>query len=158
MLTAEQPYPGVPKNKIALYHHDPFDYERLYGVEKYRLGAMVVAETSAYPHYVDTQENVFSVYNDRCYAAWVKVWEGVKSNSTGDAWYNGVSEKDLLRVGNLLAAELGFTKPVTAVRIVRYTNLSSGYPCYLFIGTHGGKKVKLPRQQYRGYDDYFGRF
>jgi hypothetical protein len=64
-------------------------------------------------------------YSDRIYDRWSRACGELKRLGITDAFYN-LGNKDLLRFGQTVVGE---DFHVTGVAIVRYTNVSSGYPC-----------------------------
>jgi hypothetical protein len=143
---------------------DQFDYSRLYGNEKYSLQKMEL-KSASFPAQVEPGKAT-AVWSDRMPSEWEKAGDGIKSNQSGDAWWAGVSEKDLLIFAQRMADAIHFEHKVTGARITRYTNASSGYPCLVLELTSGGKGIRGPKMQRRsrygygkhGYDGPLGIF
>jgi len=105
----------------------PFSHSRLYGGEKYSLQDMLLNSFGAT---VRLPEGVqcHSVWDDRAYAAWRESSQGIKSKDSGDAFWNGVSQPSLKAFVEKMAVHTQVRGEVVGARIVRYTNVSSGYP------------------------------
>ena len=131
---------------------DPFVFGRLYGDEKYNLQNMELKSVN-FPAQV---KNYHSIYADRANEEWIKAGEGITSTYNGDAFWAGVSEKDLLIFAQRMADALNFKHKVTGARVSRHTN-SNGYPCLLLEMTNGGKKLNSnPNRYTRDYGNgYF---
>lgn len=134
---------------------DPFCYERLYGNEKYSLNNMLMTQTSVLPARVEYGKAA-SWYSDQVSKEWDAARVGISSTANGDAWWNGVDSKQLLRFAKRIAVAFGFTHDVTVARIVRYTNAGQ-YPVYRLDIFSGGEGYLMnPKsKRYRGFDDHF---
>jgi hypothetical protein len=133
---------------------DPFNYNRLYGNEKYNLQKMELKSVN-FPAQVEDGMGT-SVWDDRIYTEWRKAGEGITSSYSGDAFWAGVSNEDLLVFAQRVADAIHFNQKVTGARITRYTNASSGYPCLVLEMTSGGKGIRRPKmpERRRGYGRY----
>lgn len=164
----------------------PFDYNRLYGPEKYGLNNMLL-KMANFPAQIETSvDRAFTVYFDRVpYHALREALKLVKTDQTGDAYIHGAtdesflafvgklfalienSEKFTARQKELFAALTDTTKeispeshleydeaawrqaaeeikplPISGAVCIRFTNVSSGYPCEFVAGVI--QKSKLP--------------
>lgn len=138
---------------------DRFEFQRLYGNEKYSLQNMVLGDTG-FPDQV-AYGRCTSVYHDRVYTEWRASMEGITSTQSADAFWSGVSSEDLLKFGTLMAKVIGFRHKVTSVRVVRFTNVATGYPCYRLDIANGGKIVHKHQRlvEEHGHDDaYFNEY
>jgi hypothetical protein len=121
---------------------DPFRFDRLYGGEKYNLQHMLLKAVNL-PDTTYPDDKVWENYEDRIpYEKYREAVEIVKSDMTADAFFAGATDESLLAFGSKLA---GFD--ATGVGVVRYTNVSSGYPCLLFIVVKESKFAQ-PRKRY----------
>lgn len=136
----------------------PFDFSRLYGPEKYRLDNMLLREVN-YPAWVYQNETdrVTSTWDDRLHgfierAKLNAMWKLVKSEAGGDAFFAGATEKSLLTFGKALGEAIKFGYPVTGIRVVRFTNLASGYPTLRFdlsgVETEAPRRPKRPKGRF----------
>ena len=145
-------------NLFATDEVDAFDFNRLYGNEKYSLQKMEM-KSANFPAKVEPNKAT-AVWSDRIYTQWRDAMNGIKSTMSADAFWAGVSNKDLLVFASRVAAAIEFTHKVTGARITRYTNVASGYPCLVLEITSGGEGIRSPKQpkQDRHYDrfGYFG--
>ena len=61
-----------------------------------------------------------------------------------------------------MAEKIGFTHPVDGARIVRYTNMASGYPVLLLVITSGGirkpKRIPVNRRGGMRFNPYYGYY
>jgi len=146
---------------------DPFDFNRLYGNEKYSLSNMTMVDAGL-PDLVEPGMSE-SVYSDRL-RQWHKddVWYGtietlgIKSSHNADAWWAGVSTADVLKFAQEIAKIIGFKHPVTGARIVRFTD-GGQYPIYRLDMASGGSYVPKNVRMVRGHvilfdDDGLGIF
>ena len=115
---------------------DPFDISRLYGSEKYSLQNMLLKAVNL-PEEFFPSDKVWENYADRIYDELQDAWPLLKSHEGGDAFFHGVTDKSLLAWGSKLA---GFK--ATGVAVVRFTNVSSGYPCLRFTVVKESKRHK----------------
>lgn len=140
------------RETVNLGPADPYNPSRLWGDEKYCLQNMLIHQYrmpfSAPPEFLG------SVYTDRVYEAWARAHKEVVEKSAckaymgGDAcnWFRECSNEDFLRYAQILSdachgsgqsvlddvsAAADPSKPrVRGARMVRFTNVSSGYPTY----------------------------
>ena len=140
---------------VTTTEFDPFSFDRLYGREKYNLQNMEMKSVN-FPVKTD---NYHSIYEDRAEDTWRKAAEGIESNYNGDAFWAGVSEKDLLIFAQRMADALQFKHKVTGARISRHTHAMSGYPIHLLEMTSGGKGLHgRKRRPGRYVMDYGGGY
>jgi len=152
---------------------DMFDSSRLYGKEKYKLQNMLIRQVD-YPAKGRAKE-FGEFWSDRCFqacdAARRKVVEASECKAGGgDAcgWFRSCSPEEFLAYAQACLDNGAWSgKPcddapkVTGARMVRYTNVSSGYPTYrwdLYFGKAVVKStapVNLPEP--RGMPE-FGRY
>src|SRR5271166_126634 len=104
----------------------PFSSYQLYGEKKYSLQNMVLKMVD-YPAKIDTAvDQSFNIYVDRAYTEWGAAARLITSKESGDAWFAGVSYKDLLLFAGKLFAMLNTPKPCTGDDLVqnayRYSN------------------------------------
>lgn len=94
----------------------PFSHMRLYGDEKYSLQNMVLKMTD-YPAKLDTaKDQHFNIYVNRAHTEWHAAARLITSKESGDAWFEGVSDKDFLFFAGKLFAMLD-NQPVFHKRI-----------------------------------------
>ena len=148
---------------IETERYDPFDYERLYGDEKYSLNNMLMKSYN-FPARVK-KGDLYGAYQDRISELWYSdkakellVQHNPKA-SWGDHGYAYLTDESLLNFAQYIADALDFGKKVTGARIIRFTNAMSGYPVYYLEFAHGGEsyaQTKPPRNShsygYYGYD------
>jgi hypothetical protein len=144
------------KQMVTTTEMDPFVFGRLYGDEKYSLNNMEL-KSAFFPAQA---KDYHSIYSDRANDEWYKAVEGITSIYNGDAFWAGVSEKDLLIFAQRMADALSFKHQVTGARITRFTD-SRQYPCLLLEMTANGKGVRNTRRPKRsrmpyGYSPYGG--
>jgi hypothetical protein len=132
---------------------DGFNFNRLYGNEKYNLQNMELKSVN----FPAQAEHYHSIYEDRALTEWRKAAEGIESRQSGDAFWAGVSDKDVLVFAQRMADALSFKHKVTGARISRHTNWSSGYPILLLEMTSGGKNLRRPKSK-RGDLQARGRY
>ena len=109
---------------------DPFDFERLYGMEKYSLQNMLLKEVTM-PTTVYGGERTFEVWSDReRHAFWENRFKRtLTSTMNGDAYFAGVTDEDFLEWANAVFSEIeGQPVQLTGACLIRYTNVMSGYP------------------------------
>lgn len=128
---------------------DRYNPYRLYDSEKYSLSNMLLKDAK-FPTDVD-QDKVGSVWDDRVYSEWREAMEEIKSTESGDGWWAGVSNRDLLAFTRRLIKKIDpdWKHKITGARIVRYTNMSSGYPTLRLDYASGGTIKKEPTDRVR---------
>jgi len=110
---------------------DPFDFERLYGDEKYSLQNMLLKQAGMPAYAYLGTDRIYDIWEDRNPVAW---WEGVRkflpgSRYTGDAFFAGVGDEPFLKwAAAVVSAVEGRPTAVTGAAVVRFTNAMSGYP------------------------------
>lgn len=141
---------------------DCFDYSRLYGNEKYKLSNMLIRQVK-FPASAKRGE-LSNVWTDRIYDAAKKAYEGViepskcKSGSgDGCGWFRDCSEEDFLRYAQAILSEGCYKNSeevptVTGARMVRFTDLSSGFPAYCWNFYYGDQctppaPINYPQQE-----------
>lgn len=145
----------MSKRQIKTTPADRFDYNRLYGQEKYNLNNMTLAKVN-FPYSVN-EGKITSVWSDHIYKEYRNAIAEVTSAQNGDAFWNGVSSEQLLKFASDVAKAVNFEPEVTGVRIVRFTNVMSGYPVLRIDIASGGVAAPLRIQKdiYRvGYNTY----
>ena len=128
--------------KIEAEPADEFDSGRLWGNEKYNLCNMLVRQ-EAFPRYIyegeatGTGDAHYEIWSDRVHEAWSQAVEAADPEESArgggaEDFFRRLSRESFFRfLGKLIEATRGEPRhPVTGGRIVRYTNVSSGYPCY----------------------------
>jgi len=117
-------------NRIEVNKADPFDINRLWGDEKYNLQNMLMRQVN-FPAYCYERDIMWSVYHDRAYdtfyAACEKYLKPMGGGLEGGSSLNALSSEKFLE---FCREAIGCDKPITGARFIRYTNVSSGYPCY----------------------------
>lgn len=144
-----------PERKaVQLSPADPFNASRLWGDEKYNLQNMLIRQHRM--PFSAPAEFLGDVYSDRLYEATSRAFEQVVQRSSckvymgGDAcnWFQQCSGEDFLAYAQILSdaihgsgqnvlddvsAAADPSKPrVRGARMIRFTNVSSGYPTYLW--------------------------
>lgn len=129
--------------RIEVEPADAFDSGRLWGSEQYSLCNMLVRQES-FPRYAyegeepGTGDAHYGIWSDHVYQAWdeaVKAADPEESARGGgpEHFFRRLSREAFLRFLVKLLEAIGGgapRHPVTGGRIVRFTNVSSGYPCY----------------------------
>jgi hypothetical protein len=135
---------------------DAFEYDRLYGREKYSLQKMEMKSIN-FPAEVEPGFAT-AVWSDRINNEWWESTKLIESRYTADALFAGATDESFMTFAKAIAKAIGFNHEVTGARITRYTNASSGYPCLVLEVTSGGKAIRKPNspEMYPGgyyYDD-----
>lgn len=133
---------------------DAFSHIRLYGEEKYKLDNMELKAVN-FPARVD-EDHITSTWSDRI--LWDKARAVITTSSMyGDAFYAGVSDVELLKWAQIIADEINFNHQVTGVRVVRYTNPSSGYPILRAdLASGGSGRCRNTRQRSEWWSPFNG--
>ena len=119
---------------------DSFDYNRLYGREKYSLQKM---EMKAVNFPIEVEPNLITaVWSDRINNEWIAALKLIETQYTGDAFFAGATNESFMVFAKAIAKVIGFKHKVTGARITRYTNAASGYPCFVLEVTSGGKGIQ----------------
>jgi hypothetical protein len=108
---------------------DPFSARRLYGPEKYSLRNMLLAQVGSAE--IPAGHSSYVQYADRLYSEWEQASAGITSTESGDAFWHGVSQSDLMLFASRMLSLCHIEGAATAMRIIRFTNLGNGYPCPL---------------------------
>lgn len=112
----ETPDPTIISFDMGL---TPFSHSRLYGNEKYNLQNMVLKMVD-YPAKIDTRKDrPFSIYVDRAHTAWSAAAQLIESKSSGDAWFEGVSDQDFIFFAGKLFAMLNTPHTITGDKYVQ---------------------------------------
>jgi hypothetical protein len=107
---------------------DPFSSYRLYGDEKYSLQNMLLKDAGNLR--VGPDDVVWEQWSDRLYSEMEEAWPLLKSSMSGDAFFAGCTDKSLLAFASKIVG--GAYGGAKGVRVVRFTNCSSGHPCLRF--------------------------
>lgn len=124
----------------------PYNYNRLYGSEKYNLQNMLLKQVN-FPRYYSDEDKLYDIWSDRVYTEWMQADRLIDTNQTGDAWYAGATDKSFLRFASEVFSLIN-KEPIelTGAALVRYTNVSNGYPCLYLMGI-----VMSPEKRNMGY-------
>ena len=123
---------------------DPFDFNRLYGDEKYSLNRMEMKSVN-FPAEVDPR-NIAAVWSDRIYTQWWDAIKLIESHYTADAFLAGATDESFMEFAKTLAKFINFNLEVTGARVTRYTNAGTQYPVYVLEVTNGGEGIRRPKQ------------
>jgi len=108
---------------------DPFDFERLYGDEKYSLQNMLLRQVNMPAYALLGADKIYDVWEDRNPTVWWGNADVLKSRYTGDAFFAGVDDGPFLKwAAAVVSAAEGRPAAVTGAAVVRFTNAMSGYP------------------------------
>ena len=112
-----------------------FDFDRLYHGEKYSLQNMLLKEVNM-PSFAYPGEWVNDVWSDHSHAAfWDNAKSLIKSHHTGDAFFAGATDQSFLEWAIAVMSKVeGKVVPLTGAAVIRYTNVSSGYPTLRLTG------------------------
>ena len=106
---------------------DPFNYDRLYGNEKYSLNGMLLKQANC-PTWVEPGDESFEIWSDHCRTEWSNAHDLLESSYSGDAFYAGATDESFLAFASKLVSEVNKREiKVTGAAIVRYTD-GGGYP------------------------------
>jgi hypothetical protein len=140
----------------------PFQFERLYGSEKYNLQNMLLREVNM-PSAIFPDECSYEVWSDRSSATFWTNTKLITSDLTADAFFAGATERSFLAWATAVISEAE-GKPVllTGAALVRYTNVMSGYPTLRLTGVVATKDldtreygITIPRTRQFDEDDYY---
>jgi len=107
---------------------DKFDFNRLYGSEKYGLQNMLLKQYNM-PTFVYAGEQTFEVWDDRISTVFWNATKELKSTYNADAFFAGVNDKDFIEWASKVFSEVnGQEVKLTGAAVIRYTNVMSGYP------------------------------
>jgi hypothetical protein len=82
----------------------PFDFDRLYGNEKYSLNYMLL-KMANFPAKIDTSvDRAFEIYSDRVSHPWSQALTLIKTKYTGDAYIAGATDESFLAFAGKLFA------------------------------------------------------
>jgi hypothetical protein len=126
---------------------DPFNFDRLYGREKYSLNRMEMRSVN-FPAEVDP-DHATAVWSDRIITAWYDAAQLIDSVYNGDAFFAGATQESFMKFAKAVALAINFKYEVTGARVARYTNAASQYPVYLLEVTNGGKGLRDTTRQSR---------
>jgi hypothetical protein len=105
----------------------PFRYSRLYGDEKYTLQNMLLKQVN----YDSSAPLLKSVCSDHIPHIWYESHEDIGSMASGDAFWSGVMDADLMRFARCVLERLNpefELFELTGARMVRFTHWGNGYP------------------------------
>ena len=119
---------------------DPFNFNRLYGNEKYSLNGMEMKSVN-FPAEVET-DNATAVWSDRIITAWFDAIQLIDSTEWADALFAGATQESFMAFAKAIAKSINFKHEVTGARVTRYTNAASGYPVFVLEVTSGGKGIR----------------
>jgi hypothetical protein len=107
----------------------PYSFDRLYGNERLSLQNMLLKHVNM-PYALRRGEQSWDVWSDQCMTQWFNAIKLVKSSQTGDAFFAGVTDESFLEFAKEVVSHVE-CKPVevTGACVIRYTNVSTGYPC-----------------------------
>ena len=106
---------------------DPFNYDRLYGNEKYSLNGMLLKQANC-PTWVQAGDESFEIWSDRSRTEWSEAMDGLTSNYGADAFFAGVDDDDFLAFASKLVSAVNKREiKITGAAVVRYTD-GGGYP------------------------------
>jgi hypothetical protein len=113
----------------------PYDFNRLYGAEKYSLQNMLLREVNM-PSMVYPGEASYETWDDHAINTfWDNAKAIIESNMSGDAYFAGASEQSFMNWANKVFSELEATEiKLTGAAVIRYTNVMSGYPTLRLTG------------------------
>lgn len=101
----------------------PYSY-REYANNPYNVQNVLLVEHN-FPTFYYEGDFISSVYSDRVSTEqWEKATEDIQNKWNLENWRNLGSEKLLKFASNL------YQRDITGIRVIRYTNVSNGYPCY----------------------------
>jgi hypothetical protein len=113
--------------KLEITPCDPFNSSRLWSTEKYTLNNMLLHDVN-FPSFFYQGDIVFSQYSDRIpYKDWQKLSDKYlsKGGFEDGGCFRILEDKDFL---SFCRDACYFDKEIYGARIVRFTNLSTGYP------------------------------
>ena len=106
---------------------DPFNFDRLYGNEKYSLNDMLLKQANC-PTWVEPGDESFEVWSDRSGTEWGNALSLIESSYNGDAFFAGSSDESFLAFASKVVSEVNKREiKVTGAAIVRYTD-GGGFP------------------------------
>lgn len=113
----------------------PYDFNRLYGAEKYRLQNMLLREVNM-PSVVYPGELVYELWDDRASNIfWDNAKAIIKSGTSGDAFFAGADETSFMEWANKVFSAVESREiKLTGAAVIRYTNVMSGYPTLRLTG------------------------
>lgn len=103
----------------------PFNFNRLYGQEKYSLQNMVLKAVNC-PDAKHFKGEAFDVWSDRVSQAWSDAARLVQSTQNADAFFAGATDESFMAFARKMSEVVGFGE-ITGARVVRYTD-AGGYP------------------------------
>lgn len=147
------------ENGVQFSPVDPFDWNRLWGNEKYSLQNMLLKQVNM-PTELFPGEECFEVYDDRVYSEWREAWPLLKYEAGGgpDAALNRANNEDFLAFASKLFSLINKREiTLTGATAIRYTNYSSGYPVYRVTGVIAKDcprswGVPFTRETFRAFD------
>lgn len=139
-------------NTLIVTPADPFDQARCFGNEKYSLSNMLLRQVD-FPATFTRADFICDVWSDRVYDGFRKACEALRPEEQG-LFEDGTLLRKLSPERFLefvkTASELPEDRGITGARVVRYTNVASGYPVYRF-----DTFCAAPGRQVAVYSDYY---
>ena len=106
---------------------DPFNFDRLYGNEKYSLNGMLLKQANC-PTWVESGDESFEIWSDHSRGEWNDALPLIESSYNADAFFAGATDESFLAFASKVVSEVNKREiKVTGAAIVRYTD-GGGYP------------------------------
>lgn len=144
---------------------DPFDFNRLYGPEKYSLQNMLLKQVT-YPAQIDLSvDKPYDGWSDHSREEFSVALAGIESTLSGDAFFNGIKDEDFLTFASKFFSLINKREiKLTGARAVRTTN-NGGYPTITIDGVilvsnqkvfsgNSGPAVNRPKYDRYGHDRF----
>ena len=139
---------------------DPFNFDRLYGNEKYSLNGMLLKQANC-PTWVEPGDESFEIWSDHSIAEWNDAHSLLESTYSGDAFYAGATDESFLAFASKLVSAVNKREiKVTGAAVVRYTN-GGGYPTLrlsaVVVKRRAGRKYGVPLtkpERYERFDEF----
>lgn len=113
----------------------PFNFDRLYGNEKYSLQNMLLKEANM-PTEMTLDDQAWEIWSDRIHSEWQAAWPLLKTEGHADATFNRCADADFLAFASKVVSLVNNREvQVTGAVVVRFTNATSGYPTYRLTAT-----------------------
>ena len=125
----------------------PFNFDRLYGNEKYSLNDMLLKEASC-PTWVEPGDESFEIWSDHSRTEWNDALSLIKSSYNGDAFFAGATDESFLAFASKVVSAVNKREvKVTGAAIIRYTD-GGGYPTLrlsaVVTGSTAGRRYGVP--------------
>jgi hypothetical protein len=75
---------------------DSFEFQRLYGSEKYSLQNMLLKQTNM-PTWSEPGDEINELWSDRFYTEWSLALKLIQSRDTGDSFFHGATDESFLK-------------------------------------------------------------